>query len=116
MKIQVNTSSSVEGSDALTLVIEATVHSALDRYGDRLTRVEAHLSEDDSAPGESREGLQCMLEVRPTGMDPVVVTAVADTLEQACHDAGRKMQSVLDSTFGRIDSRDSDATIRQNRR
>ena len=115
MKIQVNTHSSIEGSDALTLQVETTVRSALDRYGDRLTRVEAHLEEDDGATGNSQSSVRCLLEARPAGMDPVVVTASASTSEQACHDAARKMQGLLTSKFGRVDSRDSDATIRQNR-
>ncbi len=116
MKIQVNTDSSVEGSDALAVTVETTVRAALDRYGDRLTRVEAHLSDEDGTTGENREGKQCLLEARPSGMDPVVVTGSADTIEHACHDATQKIQSLLDSTFGRIDSRDAHATIRQNRR
>lgn len=115
MKIQVNTDSTIEGGDALTLTIETTVHAALDRYGDRLTRVEAHLSDDDSTGGESHAGKRCLLEARPVGMEPVVVTGSADTAERACHDATQKMQSLLDSTFGRIDSHNENETIRQNR-
>lgn len=114
MKIQVNTDSSVEGSDAHTKIVETTIHTALDRYGDRLTRVEAHLSSDDGA-GKNETGISCLLEARPTSMDPVVVTGAGDTIEHACNDATRKMQSLLDSTFGRIDSRDATETIRQNR-
>ncbi len=116
MKIQVNTDSSVEGSDAQALTVETTIHSALDRYGDRVTRVEAHLSSDDSAQDKTHQGIRCLLEARPTGMGPVVVTGTGDTIERACHDATQKMQSLLDSTFGRIDSRDAAATIRQTRR
>ncbi len=115
MKIQVNSDSSVEGSEAHALTVETTIHSALDRYGDRLTRVEAHLSSDDSGADTSHPGIRCLLEARPTGMDPVVVTGSGDTIERACHDATQKMQSLLDSTFGRIDSRDESATIRQAR-
>jgi regulator of PEP synthase PpsR (kinase-PPPase family) len=115
MKIQVNTDSSVEGSDALAVTVEDAVHAALDRYGHRLTRVEVHLSDEDGDVGDHRSGKRCLLEARPSGMDPVVVTGSADTLERACHDATQKMQSLLDSTFGRIDSRDADATIRQHR-
>lgn len=47
-------------------------------------------------------------------MQPVVVTDFSDTVEQAVAGAAQKMQSLLDSTFGRIDGRDADATIRQN--
>lgn len=111
MKIQLNSDSSVEGSDTLAQTVDTTIHAALDRYADRLTRAEVHLSAED---GNDPEGTRCLLEVRPAGMDPVVVTGSADTIERACHDAAQKMQRLLDSTFGRIDSREADATIRQN--
>lgn len=113
MKIQVNTDRNVEGSDALVLMVETEVQSALEHYEDRLTRVEVHLGDEDGEKGGAADK-RCLLEARPAGMQPVVVTADADNLEQACKDASRKMQSLLNSTFGRIDGRDADATIRHN--
>ena len=115
MKIQLNSDSSVEGSAALAETVETAIHTALDRYGDRITRVEVHLSDEGGNEGHDSEGTRCLLEARPAGMDPVVVTGSADTVERACHDAAQKMQRLLDTTFGRIDSRDAGATIRQNR-
>lgn len=113
MKIQLNSDSSIECSDALARTVETTVHAALDRYGDRITRVEVHLSAEDANHPDST---RCLLEARPAGLTSVAVTGSADTAERACHDSSRKMQSVLDSTFGRIDSRDANTTIRGNRR
>ena len=114
MKIQVDTDRSVDGSEALVQMVETTVRNALDRYGDRLTRIEVHLG-GNGGVGDSRQEKRCLLEARPSGMDPVVVTGTAGTIEQACHDATQKMRRLLDSTFGRIDSRDGDATIRHQR-
>jgi hypothetical protein len=110
MKIQINTDGNVEGSETLIASVEADVQSALERYAERLTRIEVHLGDKDGSGTDKR----CLLEARPAGMQPVVVTAFAGTVEQACRDATRKMQSLLNSTFGRIDGRDADATIRQN--
>ncbi len=109
MKIQLNSDSSIEVSEALTHAVETTLHDAFDRYGDRITRLEVHLSDENS---DSGKGIQCLVEARPAGIDPVVVTGSGDAVERACHDAVQKMHSLLDSTFGRIDTRDADATIR----
>jgi hypothetical protein len=114
MKIQVNTNNNVEGSDALTLLVEAEVQSGLERFEDRLTRVEVHLGDESGEKDGSGADKRCLLEARPIGMQPVVVTDFADTVERAVAGATRKMQSLLNSTFGRIDDRDADATIRQN--
>ncbi|MDX2381349.1 MAG: HPF/RaiA family ribosome-associated protein [Acidimicrobiia bacterium] len=114
MKIQVNTDHNVDGSEALVLLVEAEVQSALERFEDRLTRVEVHLGDESGEKDGSGADKRCLLEARPTGMQPVVVTDFADTPEQAVVGAAQKMQSLLNSTFGRIDGRDADATIRQN--
>ena len=114
MKIQVNTDRHVEGSDALVQMVEAEVQSALERFEDRLTRVEVHLSDENGEKDGGVADKRCLLEARPAGMQPVVVTESADTVEQAFLSATQKMQSLLDSKFGRIDGRDADATIRQN--
>ena len=114
MQIQVNTGHNLEGGDALVLMVEAEVQSGLERFEDRLTRVEVHLSDENNEKDGGGADKRCLLEARPAGMQPVVVTDFADTVDQAVAGATRKMQSLLDSTFGRIDGRDADATIRQN--
>jgi hypothetical protein len=114
VKIQLNTDRTIEVSDALVLMVEAEVQSGLERFEDRLTRVEVHLGDESGEKGSSGADKRCLLEARPAGMQPVVVTDSADTLEQAVVGATRKMQSLLNSTFGRIDGRNGDATIRQN--
>ena len=114
MKIQVNTDHNVEGSDALVRMVEEQIQSTLGRYEDRLSRVEAHLGDEDGSKNRGADK-RCLLEARPLGRDPVVVTAFSDTSERACREASHKMQKLLASTFGRIDGgHDADATIRQN--
>ena len=114
MKIQVNTDHNVDGSEALVQLVEAEVQAALERFESRLTRVEVHLGDESGEKDGSGADKRCMLEARPAGMQPVVVTDFADSLEQAIVGASQKMQSLLNSRFGRIDGRDADATIRQN--
>jgi hypothetical protein len=48
MLIQINTDDNVNHSDTLTERIEATVRDVLDRFADQVTRVEVHLSDENS--------------------------------------------------------------------
>lgn len=105
MKIQVNTDRNVDGGEALTEMVEAEVNSALANFAARLTRVEVHLGDEDGAK-KGVNDKRCMMEARPANMQPVAVTAHENTLEQACREAGRKMASLLESTFGRVDRMD----------
>ncbi len=113
MKIQIDTDRTVESTEGLVTMVETEVQSALGRFEDRLTRVEVHLGDENVEKRKGAADKRCLLEARPTGMQPVVVTGVADTLERACKDAARKMHDLLSSTFGRIDDRDAKATIRE---
>ena len=112
MQIQINTDSTVHSGEELTAMVASTIHSTLDRFEGRLTRAEVHLRDVDGEKTSDADK-RCVLEVRPAGMDPLAVTGTGDTLERACADAGRKMRTRLETTFGRIDSRDGNATIRQ---
>ena len=48
MQIQVNTDDNVEGREALARRVEAEVSQTLSHFSDQVTRVEVHLSDEDS--------------------------------------------------------------------
>ncbi len=113
MKIQINTDHNIDGTEALAATVEAELRAALEHFADRLTRLEVHLGDTDGEKDAGGDDKRCLLEARPEGIQPVVVTGFGTTVEQASREAGRKMQSKLRSTFGRLDQRDPNATIRQ---
>ena len=48
MIIQVNTDSNIEGKTELAQQIKTDVANSLEHYGERITRVEVHLSDENS--------------------------------------------------------------------
>lgn len=105
MEIQLNTDHNVAGSEALSQMVEAELRSGLERFADRLTRVEVHLGDENAAKDGSGGDKRCMLEARPARMQPVAVTHHADRIEEAVAGATKKLHRLLDKTFGRIDHR-----------
>jgi ribosome-associated translation inhibitor RaiA len=103
MIIQINTDNHVQGSAELTREVESLVESALGRFGDRITRVEVHLTDENSSQKTHGDAMRCRLEARPASRQPVTVTADAATIEQAVASAAKKMERLLDGTFGRLD-------------
>ncbi len=101
MQVQVNSDNSVAVDAALSNSVEESVNGALQRFAGRVTRVEVHLSDVNGAKG-GKVDKQCLLEVRPSGRDPVVVTDQAATSELAVSGAAQKMKRLLESTFGRL--------------
>jgi len=101
MKIQLNTDVHIDGTEALAARVSATIHQALERFSEHVTRVEVHLR-DENGDKSGQQDQRCMLEARLEGRQPVVVTNHAGTLEQAVHGAAQKLAHLLDSTLGRL--------------
>lgn len=104
MQIQVNTDSNIKGREGLATHITDEVSHILGRFSDHLTRVEVHLSDENSGKSGPLDK-RCVMEARPSGHQPVAVTHHGATLEEAYVGAGHKLQKLLASTFGRIEER-----------
>jgi ribosome-associated translation inhibitor RaiA len=105
LQIQINTDSNIESNERLVRQVEAAVRSELDRFSGQLTRVEVHLSDENSAGKFGAEDKRCLLEARLAGLQPISVSDQAATLEQAVEGAIEKLKRSLDSTLGRLGKR-----------
>jgi len=101
MKIQINTDNSIEGGDELTQQTQAVVESALERFAHQITRVEVHLSDENSSH-KGGSDKRCVMEARLEGMQPVAVTDQAEHMEQAVNGAVDKLEKLLDHTLARL--------------
>jgi ribosome-associated translation inhibitor RaiA len=105
MKVQVNTDRNIDGSEAMIQMAEGVVRDALDRFAEQITRVEVHVSDQNSDKKFGMRDMRCMMEVRVAGRQPVAVTHEAATPEQAIEGAAGKLQRALETTFGRMANR-----------
>lgn len=105
MQIQVNTDGSIEGSDQLRQEVEPLVRDALDRFRERITRVEVHLSDENGDKKSGPDEIRCLLEARPSGMRPIAVSHEAATIEKAVDGAAKKMERALERTLARLGKR-----------
>ncbi|WP_024326468.1 HPF/RaiA family ribosome-associated protein [Thioalkalivibrio sp. AKL19] len=101
MQIQINTDDNIDQSGAQPEHTEATIRNVLERFADQVTRVEVHLSDENSDKKSGNADIRCLLEVRVEGLQPVAVTDEAATVGQAVDGAARKMRRSLDSTLGK---------------
>ena len=100
MKIQVNTDAHIAGHAARVEGVSRTVQHALARFADAITRVEVHLSDENSGKS-GKHDQRCVLEARLQGRSPVAVTEHADSQGQALNGATAKMVHLLEHTLGR---------------
>ena len=104
MKIQINTDNHVAGSEGLAQHTEATVESTLGHLAEHITRVEVHLSDENSDKAGSHDK-RCMMEARIEGHQPIAVTNEAETIHQAIEGAAEKLKHALGHTLGRMNDR-----------
>ena len=113
MQIQVHTDHNIEGRQALATNVSEVVASALGRFGDRITRVEVHLSDDNG--GKSRgDDKRCLIEARVEGHHPVAVTHLASTVDQAVDGAADKLARLIEHTLGRRRELENRRTVLPN--
>jgi len=101
MKVLINSDNRISTSQVLTEFTQAEVDRALGRFEDRLTRVEVHLKDLDGPKEGPLADKRCLIEVRPAGRDPMVVSDDAETVTEAISGAVNKMKRKLESEFGR---------------
>lgn len=104
MQMQINTDSSIDGSGTVAAEAEAEVREALERFSDRITRVEVHLG-DVNSHKSGQADKRCMMEARIAGRPPVAVTHHAATVPLAVSGAAEKLRRSLERTFDRLSAR-----------
>ncbi len=101
MRVQRKTDRHMAAHDALAHQVETVMESAVGRFADQITRVEVHLSDENSQKGGG-DDKRCLLEARLAGLQPMAVSHQAATLPQAIDGAAQKLARVLESTLGRL--------------
>ncbi len=105
MHIQINTDSQTEGSAGLADDAQALIADKLSRFANRITRAEVHLTDENSAVKSGSNDKRCQIEVRIAGLQPISVTDYADSHDRALRNAAGKMQRLIETTLGKLDSR-----------
>lgn len=102
MQIQINTDNHIEGGNELTQQVEAILEGALGRFSERITRVEVHLTDENSSAKGGGDDKRCVLEARLTGMQPVKVSDQGSSISHAVQGATDKMKTLLGRTLDRL--------------
>jgi ribosomal subunit interface protein len=88
----------IELPDPLRGYVERNLNDVLVRHVERLTRIDVHLKDLNSA---RKNGVDkhCLIEARPRGMDPVTAEHDASEFRDAVHQAALKLERALQHRF-----------------
>jgi len=100
MQVIVNSDHHITGDESLTDRVQSIVEDSIDRFADRITRVEVFLS--DAAGGKhGAKDKKCVMEAHPAGVGPVVASNEAPTVLEAIEGAAAKLQRALGHAIGK---------------
>jgi hypothetical protein len=105
MQVLLNTDPHTDGRHEMGEHLEAVVRDALGRFGEQITRVEAHLADANSHHKANPDEIQCTLEARLVGLDTVVVKDRAATAHQAIQGAVGKLKRAIATALAKRDPR-----------
>jgi len=101
MQVIVNSDHNITGDESLTARVEAILADSIERFEERITRVEAFLSDANSSSKHGATDKRCVLEARIAGAQSVVASNEASTVLEAIEGAADKLERVLEHAFGK---------------
>lgn len=102
MIIQFNTDNNIEGSENFNATFTNLITDELSKHSSHITRIGAHLTDEDGSKKDGKNAIRCMLEARLEGRQPIAVTSHADTPYQAVEEAIEKLNASLDTIIGKL--------------
>ncbi len=102
MLVQINSDHNVAVGAGLAEQAQALVSSTLDHFSRQITRVEVHVTDENSDKKSGNDDLKCVMEARLTGHQPIAVHHNAGTFELAVEGAAVKLRRSIDSVLGRL--------------
>ena len=105
MQILLHSDSNTDGGHLMADHLQKVVQDAMAHFAERVTRVEAHLSDVNSQAKSSDDDIHCTLEARLVGLDAIVVKDHASNAHQAIEGAVRKLKRAVETGLAKHDPR-----------
>ena len=104
MQVLLNSDNQIKDHRAMTSYLETVLAQSLSHFGQRVVRIDAHLSDDNSAAKADVDDIHCTLEAQVVGFAPVVAKDRAATMHQAIQGAVHKLEHALAHAIGKRES------------
>jgi len=102
MQVLVNADHTVKASESVTERVDSIVTDAVERFANRITRIEVHLS-DTNADKHGAADKRCTMEARVGGLAPIVVHHEAPSMHDAIDGAADKLERALEHALSRLE-------------
>ena len=111
MIIQLNADKILNVHETFGNQLEVRMLKKLQKFSEHITTLEIHIT-DENGIKTGPNDIKCKLEAHLKGMQSIVVTETANTLEQSVHMAIDKLKDSLDSIIGRARDHEQHSTTK----
>ena len=101
MQIRVDVDDHIDGSEELMVRVEGVIEGSLDRFQERIARVDVHLSQRTPHRAGERD-MCCRMEAYAGTLKVGEVSHDALTLTEAIHAASAKLERAIHTALGRL--------------
>ena len=95
MKVTINTDNHINLQQASVQAWQSQIVSALERFSSWVTRVEVHLTDQNSQNKSGSDDIRCLMEARPAGQQPVSIEVRSASVDQAVQEGINTLQRRL---------------------
>ena len=103
MQITLHAGAHTDGSHLMAQHLQSVLQAALDRFGARVLRVDAYLSDENGPARAGPTDIHCTLHAHVAALEPVVVKEQAASAHQAIDGAARKLKRAVGTALGKHD-------------
>ncbi|AYQ30171.1 MULTISPECIES: HPF/RaiA family ribosome-associated protein [unclassified Polaromonas] len=102
MQVQVNSKNTLHTGESFERWASDELHASLSRFKGDITRIEVHMSDENSDKAGGLEQKRCVMEARLAHHEPLAVNHNAPNQDLAFRGASDKLKRVLDHTLGKL--------------
>lgn len=95
MQININSDRHVQVNQQTVEQWRTDIEEALERFSDWITRVEVHVTDQNSLAKGGADDIRCVMEARPAGKQPVSIDVRAESAEHAIQEGTGKLKRRL---------------------
>ena len=104
MNIEIRTDKNIQNSERLIEYVRAELNAEFQRHTEKITHFSVHLSDENGVKKGGDDDIRCMIEARPAGLKPVVVSHRGHNIDTAIHGAIDRLKRSLEHVFEKKDN------------
>lgn len=113
MQVQVNSNHTIHTGESFERWATAQLNASLSRFKDDITRIEVHMS-DENSERISTDHKRCLMEARLAHHEPLAVNHRASSQDEAFRGASDKLKHALEHFLGKLRNHRARESIRRD--